>query len=161
MDCVAWVQAISSVALAIFTAIFILQNKRIVEESSNALVTVRSILILDDNCSIRVVNHGPGHAVNVFIHATVRGYNSQKDEVNPGYTLTKLNGPEALPSGAEEQYKVRDQEYVFSGKVNLFMYYETQTGKRYRHEWEMKIDPPSSKWTFKGNWKKSVLSKNF
>ncbi|WP_088189019.1 hypothetical protein [Desulfosporosinus sp. FKA] len=128
MELASWIQAISSVLLLITTAIYVYFNKRLVEESSNAFVSLEEFSNPElMGCKLKLVNYGPGHALKVIV----------KVEMQNGNQITRVEavGPNVLISGREAFYEIKDLDYGIQMITPIFISFETQTGKKFTYEW--------------------------
>lgn len=122
-----WIQAISSVVLVAVTWKYVNYTKQLVAETSTVFLNVINVTHPRTmGCKINIKNYGPGHAIRINVFADMIGEH--------GIEKIKAMGPNILPNNNCADYEI-PEDYGFAVESNIYIDYESQTGKNYADRW--------------------------
>lgn len=131
-----WIQAIATCILLVITLFYAYHTKRLVDESYTAFLTVEKL----DNpsmegCILSVINHGPGHAIDVKVYIEMNCFSNIIEGINNTTKIVATTGPSVLISGKKASFEIRDPEYSMPTSTKIYIKYKVQSGKEFNYEW--------------------------
>lgn len=151
MEVASWVQAISTIVLVLITAYYAYFTKKLVQESSNALIVIKKVDLRRnqlEGCLIEAANYGPGHALNIEVQIEMNSLKRIWENRPTRTELVKAVGPRVLTANNEGRYEIKDGPYALPEEGVVIVSYQTQTGKRSRYKWKFTLS--SGELTFLG-----------
>lgn len=133
-----WIQAIFSIVLSIITFYYACLTRKLVQESSNAFIAVASVDLMEkqlNGCMIRVINYGPGNALNIGVKIEMISLEKIMDGAQNKIEVVQAIGTKVLCANSEAMYVVRGK-YAIPEESTIIIEYNSQTGKKYRYKWE-------------------------